>query len=317
MKSESECSLSNFETILYKNAEAVVALLDRLLSATPRNGEVTRPAQLLEAMRHAVFNGGKRLRPFLVIESAALFDAIPEPVLHIAAALECVHCYSLIHDDLPSMDDDDIRRGKPTVHKMFDEATAILAGDALLTIAFDILADNANGLSAPIRAGLVLLLARACGLGGMVGGQMLDLAAQKVQYDEKGIITLQTMKTGALLRFACKAGVVAANATMEDQERLAEFGSLVGLAFQLVDDLLDIKKDTGGLGKKTVKDAIAGKATLVTLHDINWIHRQLDRLIEQANDILQPYGKKADILRHVTLFISHRTHSIERYGETM
>jgi len=301
-------SFSAFEAILHKNGKTVEALLDRILLAIPQNGETVRPARLLAAMRYGVLNGGKRLRPFLVMESAALFDAGSEAVLHVAAALECVHCYSLIHDDLPAMDDDDLRRGKPAVHKAFDEATAILAGDALLTMAFDILADCANGLPAETRAGLVLLLARASGVGGMAGGQMLDIVAEKDRPDEKRIITLQAMKTGALLRFACEAGAAAANAPVEDRKRLAEFGGAIGLAFQLADDLLDVTADTVALGKMAGKDVAAGKATLVTLHGVEWVRHQLDGLVSQANEILQLYGSKADILRQAAFFISHRNY---------
>jgi len=305
---KNEHDFSGFKTILHKNGRAVEALLDHMLSTMRRNGEIIRPARLLAAMRHGVFNGGKRLRPFLVMESAALFDAAGESALHVAAALECVHCYSLVHDDLPAMDDDDLRRGQPAVHRAFDEATAILAGDALLTMAFDILADDANGLSAQIRTGLVLSLARACGIGGMVGGQMLDLAAEKEKPGEKGVITLQAMKTGALLRFACEAGTMIANAPAQDRARLGEFGGAIGLAFQLADDLLDITADTAALGKAVGKDADAGKATLVALHGVEWIHCQLASLIRQANEMLQPYGQKANILRQAALFISHRGH---------
>ncbi|RCL00904.1 MAG: farnesyl diphosphate synthase [Candidatus Tokpelaia sp. JSC189] len=299
-------SFSVFETILQKHSKTVEALLGCILSANTRNGEIIRPARLLAAVRHGVFNGGKRLRPFLVMESTMLFDARGKSAVAVAAALECVHCYSLIHDDLPAMDDDDLRRGKPTVHKAFDEATAILAGDALLTLAFDILADEANGLPAETRALLVLSLARASGIGGMVGGQALDIVAEQRKSDEREIILLQVMKTGALLRFACEAGAVVANASMEDRKRLAEFGRAIGLAFQLADDLLDVTEGTAILGKTAGKDITAGKATLVAIHGVDWIRHQLDGLIAQANEILQPYGQKADILRQAALFVSRR-----------
>ena len=206
-------------------------------------------------MRHGVLNGGKRLRPFLVLESAALFGHDGEEALRVAAALECVHCYSLIHDDLPAMDDDDLRRGQPTVHRAFDEATAILAGDSLLTLAFDIIADvpsvapRDTTKALQRRLELVRGLARAAGLGGMAGGQALDLAAEKAAPDEAGIITLQAMKTGALFRYACEAGAIIADAAPADRERLAEFGSAIGLAFQLADDLLDLTADAGGDGQ--------------------------------------------------------------------
>jgi len=300
------CSFSIFETILQQHSKTVEEFLGAILSASTRNGEITRPARLLAAVRYGVFNGGKRLRPFLLMESAALFNTKSKPAVAVAAALECVHCYSLIHDDLPAMDDDGLRRGKPTVHRAFDEAMAILAGDALLTLAFDILSDEANGLSAEIRSTLVLSLARASGIGGMVGGQALDIAAEKKKLDEREIIMLQLMKTGALLRFACEAGAILANASIDDCARLAEFGKAIGFAFQLTDDLLDVREDTAILGKTAGKDVIAGKATLVALHGVEWISQQLDGLIAEANEILQPYGRKADVLRQAALFISHR-----------
>ncbi|WP_292290990.1 polyprenyl synthetase family protein, partial [Mesorhizobium sp.] len=211
-----------FETALLMRAAAIEALLRRLLDQRALSGEIARPKRLMAAMRHGVLNGGKRLRPFLVMESAALFSADGEAASRVAAALECVHCYSLIHDDLPAMDNDDLRRGQPTVHRAFDDATAILAGDALLTLAFDILADEATVLPVERRAALVLALARAAGVGGMVGGQMLDLDAGRNPPDEAGIIRLQAMKTGALIRFACEAGAIVAGAPPEDRERLAE-----------------------------------------------------------------------------------------------
>ena len=296
----------SFAEALESRALAVETALARLLDGRLRDGEIARPARLLEAMRHGVFAGGKRLRPFLVMESAALFDAAGEAALRVAAALECVHCYSLIHDDLPSMDNDDVRRGKPTVHRAFDEATAILSGDALLTYAFDILADDATGLPAATRLELVLGLARAAGIGGMVGGQMLDLDAARVRPDEAGIVTLQAMKTGALIRYACEAGAVAGQASAADRERLAEFGSAIGLAFQLADDLLDVTGDAVQLGKATRKDDGAGKATLVALHGQDWTRRQLRGLVDQARTLLEPFGGKAARLVEAASFIAER-----------
>ncbi|WP_315924767.1 farnesyl diphosphate synthase [Mesorhizobium sp. SP-1A] len=296
-----------FETALSERAGAVEALLRRLLDARALPGEIDRPERLMAAMRHGVLNGGKRLRPFLVLESAALFSADGEAALRVAAALECIHCYSLIHDDLPAMDDDDLRRGQPTVHKAFDEAAAILAGDALLTFAFDIVADEATPLPAERRAALVLALARAAGLGGMAGGQMLDLDAARDLPDEAGIIRLQAMKTGALIRFACEAGTVVAGAPAPDRERLAEFGSAIGLAFQLADDLLDLTADATTMGKATGKDAAAGKATLVALHGPDWARRQLDGLVGQASALLEPYGEAAYLLKAAARFIAVRS----------
>ncbi|WP_246672444.1 polyprenyl synthetase family protein [Mesorhizobium sp. B3-1-6] len=288
-------------------AAAVETELRRILDARPLTSEIARPERLMAAMRHGVLNGGKRLRPFLVLESAALFSTENEAALRVAAALECVHCYSLIHDDLPAMDDDDLRRGQPTVHKAFDEATAILAGDALLTLAFDIIADEATALSAERRATLVLALARAAGAGGMVGGQMLDLEAERERPDESGIITLQAMKTGALIRFACEAGAIVAGAPPADRERLAEFGSAIGLAFQLADDLLDLTADAKQMGKATNKDTAAGKATLAALHGPDWARGQLHGLIDQAHALLEPYGEQAELLKAAATFVATRS----------
>jgi farnesyl diphosphate synthase len=295
-----------FESVLFMRAAAVETELRRILDARPLSGEIARPDRLMAAMRHGVLNGGKRLRPFLVLESAALFSADNDAALRVAAALECVHCYSLIHDDLPAMDDDDLRRGQPTVHKAFDEATAILAGDALLTLAFDIIADEATMLPAERRAALVLALARAAGAGGMVGGQKLDLEAEQAPPDEAGIIRLQAMKTGALIRFACEAGALVAGAPAEDRERLAEFGSAIGLAFQLADDLLDLTADASQMGKATGKDAAAGKATLVALHGANWARSQLHGLVDQAHELLAPYGEQAALLKEAATFVATR-----------
>jgi farnesyl diphosphate synthase len=295
-----------FEAALLVRAAAIETELRLLLDGRTLAGEIARPERLMAAMRHGVLNGGKRLRPFLVMESAALFGADGEAALRVAAALECVHCYSLIHDDLPAMDDDDLRRGQPTVHKAFDDATAILAGDGLLTLAFDILADEATALPAERRAALVLALARAAGAGGMVGGQTLDLEAERSRPDEAGIIRLQAMKTGALIRFACEAGAIIAGAAPQDRDRLAEFGSAVGLAFQLADDLLDLTADASQMGKATGKDAAAGKATLVALHGTNWARSQLHGLVKQAHELLEPYGEQAALLKAAASFVAIR-----------
>ncbi|MFC5384932.1 polyprenyl synthetase family protein [Aquamicrobium segne] len=303
----------DFENLLDNQAQAIETLLRDILGDGPLPGEIIRPKQLMAAMRHGALNGGKRLRPFLVVESAALFGAKSRQreAMRVAAALECVHCYSLIHDDLPAMDDDDMRRGQPTVHKAFDEASAILAGDGLLTLAFDIIADDSDDRSPsamPPAARLALIrgLARASGIGGMVGGQMLDLDAEHKKPDEAGIIRLQAMKTGALFRYACEAGAIVAGAADGDRERLAEFGSAIGLAFQLADDLLDLTADADQLGKATGKDVAAGKATLAALHGADWARRQLDGLVEQALDLLEPFGERAAVLKQAAHFVSWR-----------
>jgi farnesyl diphosphate synthase len=295
-----------FELVLATRAAEVEALMARLLDGRQRAGEIARPPRLMRAIRHGALNGGKRLRPFLVLESAALFSADGEAALRVAAALECVHCYSLIHDDLPAMDDDDLRRGLPTVHKAFDEATAILAGDSLLTEAFAILADPEMELPAGGRIALIAALAAAAGAGGMAGGQALDLDAEHEAPGEEGIVTLQAMKTGALIRFAAESGAIIAGASADDRERLSSFGSAIGLAFQLADDLLDLTADAEAMGKATGKDAERGKATLAALHGVDWTRRQLAGLVAQANDLLEPYGEAAETLRAAARFVAER-----------
>jgi farnesyl diphosphate synthase len=295
-----------FEMVLATRAAEVEALMTRLLDGRQRAGEIVRPPRLMQAIRHGALNGGKRLRPFLVLESAALFSADGEAALRVAAALECVHCYSLIHDDLPAMDDDDLRRGLPTVHKAFDEATAILAGDSLLTEAFGILADPETELPADRRMALIAALAAAAGAGGMAGGQALDLEAERHAPDEQGIVMLQAMKTGALIRFAAEAGAIVAGASADDRERLSSFGAAVGLAFQLADDLLDLTADAETMGKATGKDVGRGKATLAALNGVEWTQKQLAGLVAQANDLLEPYGEAAETLRAAARFIAER-----------
>jgi farnesyl diphosphate synthase len=296
----------SFATRLEATAQQVAAELEALLSDTLLEGEIVRPDHLLAAMRHGVLNGGKRLRPFLVMETARLLGAPERAALRVAAALECIHCYSLIHDDLPAMDDDALRRGQPTVHVAFDEATAILAGDALLTLAFDILSSPETELPADARLRLINQLARAAGIGGMVGGQSLDLDAERVAPDEAGIIRLQAMKTGALLRYACAAGAIAAGADDQVLARMTRFGEIVGLAFQLADDLLDVTSDAATLGKAAGKDAGRGKGTLVSLHGVAAVRQRLDGLVEEAASLLEPFGDEGQTLRQAAGFIASR-----------
>ncbi len=296
-----------FLPLLAGAAGRVEDVLESMLSSTPVTGELERPDRLVAAMRHGALGGGKRLRPFLLVESAALCGRDDAAVWRVAAALECVHCYSLVHDDLPAMDDDDLRRGQPTVHKAYDEATAILAGDSLLTLAFEIIAAADTELAPERKIAVIAALSRAAGLGGMAGGQMLDLQAAELPPDEAGIIRLQAMKTGALIRFACEAGAIIAGASKEDRDRLGEFGSAIGLAFQLADDLLDKTSNASNMGKATGKDADAGKATLVALHGQDWAKAQLTGLIEQALGLLEPYGERAAVLSAAAQFIATRS----------
>jgi farnesyl diphosphate synthase len=295
-----------FTKALSARAVQVERYLDRVLGAATLEGETVRPEQLMAAIRHGVLNGGKRFRPFLVMETAKLFGIDDGKSIPVAAALECVHCYSLIHDDLPAMDDDDLRRGQPTVHKAFDEATAILAGDSLLTFAFDLVSDRENGLSGDIRADLVNLLARAAGFGGMAGGQALDLAAPASKPDENGIVTLQAMKTGALIRFACEAGAVIGEAGKSDVARMRKFGEIIGRAFQLADDLLDVTQTADAMGKATGKDADAGKATLVSLRGEDWARAELARLVGEAERLLAPFDAAGEVLAAAAHFAAER-----------
>jgi farnesyl diphosphate synthase len=294
-------------------AADIESLLDRLLGATPLADERARPQRLMDAMRYASLGGGKRLRPFLVVEAAALFKAPRERALMAGAALECVHCYSLAHDDLPAMDNDDLRRGRPTAHKKFDEATAILAGDGLLTLAFDILARPETHPNPAVRIDLVLALARASGLGGMVGGQMLDLAAEgrfeggKAQpLGASDVKLLQTMKTGALLRFGCLAGAILGEASPEKRDALDRYGTLLGEAFQIADDLLDVEGDAATVGKATGKDAAAGKGTFVTVLGMDGAKARLKTLVTESEAALSVFGRDADVLKMAARFVAER-----------
>jgi farnesyl diphosphate synthase len=304
-------SPKDFGTRLAAVAGEAEGALTRLLDDAALAGEIARPPRLLAAMQHAVLGGGKRLRPFLVVECAALFGVELMRALHAGCALELVHCYSLVHDDLPAMDDDDLRRGRPTVHKAFDQATAILAGDALLTLAFDVMARDEVHSDAGVRSELVLELARAAGLGGMAGGQMLDLAAEgrfeaKRALSRNEIEMLQAMKTGALIRFACRAGAILGQADASARKRIDRYGQLIGQAFQIADDLLDLESDAATLGKAAGKDAAAGKATLVSALGPDGARKRLAELIDEADAALTPFAKKADTLRAAARFIAER-----------
>ena len=302
-----------FQDRLNQVAKDSEALLDRLLGSDPLSGELGRPQRLLNAMRHAGLGAGKRVRPFLVVETASLFGVAREQALMAGAALECVHCYSLVHDDLPAMDNDDLRRGQPTVHKAFDDATAILAGDGLLTLAFDIASRPQTHPDPAVCVDLVLALARASGLGGMVGGQMLDLAAEGrfdggrvQQLNEAEILRLQAMKTGALLKFACKAGGILGKATAAQREALDRYGAAVGQAFQIADDLLDVEGDPALVGKQTGKDAEAGKATIVGILGIDGAKSRLRTIVAEAEAALKSFGPSGDVLLACAKFIADR-----------
>lgn len=290
-----------FSKALRQTAE----LMDReLREFLPLNEGLER--QLYEAMRYSVLSGGKRLRAFLVIQAADLFSV---PRLHstrVASAIEMVHNYSLIHDDLPCMDDDDLRRGLPTVHRKFDEATAVLAGDALQSLAFEIIANAKTHSSAEVRIKLAGSLAHAIGARGMVGGQTMDMYAGDDDIDIVTITRLQQMKTGALIAFACEAGAILGHASPPQQQALKAYAHDLGLAFQIADDILDAEGSPEEMGKATGKDAAAGKATFVSLMGLEEARIHAAMLVDQAIKHLEIFGPKADLLRHAARFAIER-----------
>lgn len=283
-------------------ARDVTAHLDQLLPL-PSGPE----RRLVEAMRYGALGSGKRIRPFLVLESAALFHVSPTSALRVAAAVEMVHCYSLVHDDLPAMDNAELRRSLPTVHRQFDEATAILAGDALLTRAFEVLADPAVHGDAQVRIDLVRALAHAAGAAGMCGGQMLDLLAEQQPIGDIGAITrLQRLKTGEMIAFSAQAGAILGKAGPAPRHALHAYAHDLGLAFQIADDLLDVTATSGQTGKDTGKDEAAGKATFVSLLGVERARDQAQRLAEQAIQHLDSFGPAAEKLRAVARFVVER-----------
>lgn len=261
---------------------------------------------LYEAMRHAAIGGGKRMRPLLTVATAEMFNVDRQRALRVATAIECIHVYSLIHDDLPAMDNDDMRRGKPTVHKAFDEATAVLAGDALHALAFEILADDATSLDPFVRAELVLELARASGPGGMAGGQMMDLAAEHQSFDLPTVTRLQQLKTGALISVSVEAGAILGRIPPEGRTGLRGYARDIGLAFQIADDILDVEGDADVAGKTLNKDMAAGKATFLSLLGLDRAREQARMLVDQAIGHLHGFGQEADLLRAVARYVIER-----------
>ena len=299
---------TDFAKRLDQTAEDTEALLGRLLSDAILPDEITRPKRLMDAMRYSSLGGGKRLRPFLVIESATVFGVPRDAALLAGAALECIHCYSLIHDDLPAMDNSDLRRGRPTLHKATDDATAILAGDALLTLAFDIITRDEIHRDPTVRLLLTRALARASGIGGMVGGQMLDLAGEGRFGDREpvDVARLQQMKTGALLRFGCIAGALLGQATPPQYKALDDYGHALGEAFQIADDLLDVEGDAAALGKPAGADAALGKTTFVTQLGIEGAKKRVSDLLTTADAALAIFGAKGEVLRAAARFVAER-----------
>jgi farnesyl diphosphate synthase len=292
---------SSLAEAMAESARAVEAVLDELL---PKPHGLH--ARVHEAMRYATFAGGKRLRPFLVLESSRLFGVEAARALRVAAAIEVLHTYSLVHDDLPCMDDDDLRRGRPTTHIAFDEATAVLAGDALLTIAFEIIADRQTHPSADVRCSLVARLAEAAGSNGMIGGQMVDMQAPTNGFGPEEIMLLQRLKTGQLFEFSCEAGAILAGADDADRGRMRHYARDMGLVFQITDDLLDVTSTTEKTGKAVGKDHDQGKATLVSIHGIKGARAEAEKLARRAAETLSPYGTAGAPLRQFPMFLLDR-----------
>jgi farnesyl diphosphate synthase len=305
-----ETGSDGFAIRLKEAGATIEKMLESLLARTPLEGEIARPARLVAAMRHGALAGGKRLRPFLTIETAKALGLSGKGPLRAGSAIELVHCYSLVHDDLPAMDDDDLRRGRPTVHKAFDEATAILAGDGLLTLAFDVMGEAATHRDGAIRAALCVGLARAAGFGGMAGGQMLDLEAEAATepLNRAAIKRLQAMKTGALLTFSVEAGAIVAEAAPARRAALVRYGRALGAAFQIADDILDAEGDEAKLGKRAGKDAGRNKATFITALGLAGAKAARDQLVRAAEAALNEarLGAKGETLRAAARFVATR-----------
>ncbi|MEO5341501.1 MAG: polyprenyl synthetase family protein [Magnetococcus sp. MYC-9] len=294
--------VTEFKTYLADRQARVEEALQRLLpwgrSPSPR---------LRSAMRHSLLDGGKRLRPILLLACGEALGSPLKRLLPFACALECVHTYSLIHDDLPAMDDDDLRRGRPTCHKQFDEATAILAGDALLTLAFELAARPVAGVKPGQAMAVSRLLAVGAGMTGMVGGQMLDMLAEKKETSLQELQTVHACKTGALIRVSCVAGGRLAGANRTQRRRLAEYGAAIGLAFQITDDILDETGDSRLLGKATGQDRQSAKSTYPRLLGLQASRQEAERQVDRAVAALRPFSRRAEPLRHLARYILTRT----------
>lgn len=292
-----------FSRRLAEIADKLTVALDQLIP--PADGP---EANLMRAMRYAALANGKRIRPFFLLETGGLFDAPERSLLRAAAAVECVHTYSLVHDDLPCMDDDDYRRGQPTVHKAFDESTAVLAGDALLTLAFEILADPETHRDAGIRCRLIEKLALASGARGMVGGQMIDMEATRAVRDLPTLARMQRMKTGALISASVDMGALIGGASDGERAALMGFAHDLGLAYQIADDLLDVEGDPATTGKATAKDEKAGKATFIAFLGVEGARERVRLLADQAREHLSPFRERAGVLLQSVEFILDRKH---------
>jgi farnesyl diphosphate synthase len=298
--------MTSFDDLLQDNAATLERALETLLDGATLSGPGEAPERLVAAMRHGTLAGGKRLRPFLLRQTAAVFGVAPELSLPAAVSVELIHCYSLIHDDLPAMDDDDLRRGRPTVHRAFDDATAILAGDALLTLAFGYMAERGAPGDPAIAARLVVELAAGAGTGGMVGGQMRDIEAETSPIGDTAISQMQAMKTGALIRAAVRMGAILGGAPNDALAHLTDYAEAAGRAFQLADDILDVTASAEAMGKATGKDADRGKQTLVARIGIDAARRHLGDIVHDAITALTPFGPEADTLREAARYFASR-----------
>ena len=294
----------DFSAELASTAADIEAALDALLTTEALNGPGAPPDRLIAAMRHGSLNGGKRLRPLLVRQAAGVFGVPAARTVTAGLAVEMIHCYSLIHDDLPAMDDDDLRRGRPTVHKAYDDATAILAGDSLLTHAFGVLAND--DAEPGVRIRLVAELAAGAGAGGMAGGQMADIEGETGFLTERAIARMQAMKTGALIRASVRIGAILGGASSDELAHLTDYADAAGRAFQLADDILDVVASPEAMGKATGKDAGAGKQTIVSRIGVAAAQRQLNEVIHDALSALLPFGERAEGLRATATFFGER-----------
>lgn len=299
--------MPDFEHQLRESTTAVESALDELLTRDSLSGPGPAPERLIAAMRHATLNGGKRLRPLLVRQTAAIFGVDGDKATPAALSVELIHCYSLVHDDLPAMDDDDMRRGKPTVHKLFDEATAVLAGDTLLTHAFGLLAHENCHPDPLTRSRLVLELVAGAGAGGMAGGQMRDLEGENSRMNDRSIAVLQSMKTGALIRASVRMGALLGNATEEELNALTAYAEAAGRAFQIADDILDETATDEQMGKKTQKDQKRGKQTLVASIGVDAARERLSDTVDMALQALVPFEERAEGLRATARYFAERT----------
>jgi len=296
----------DFSAELSSTAADIETALAALVTTGALSGPGVPPDRLIAAMRHGSLNGGKRLRPLLLRQAAGVFGVPAERTVQAGLAVEMIHCYSLIHDDLPAMDDDDLRRGQPTVHKAYDDATAILAGDTLLTHAFGVLAHDSLDAEPGVRIRLVAELAAGAGAGGMAGGQMRDIEGETSFLGERAIAQMQAMKTGALIRAAVRMGAILGGASDEELGWLTDYAEAAGRAFQLADDILDVTASAEAMGKATGKDAGAGKQTIVARIGLEAAQRQLAEVIHDALSALLPFGERAPGLRATATFFAER-----------